>query len=76
MLIDFIPIERLPHAIVWLDWVFYAYWPTLLTSFLALCAYLWLIPMRRSAAEVFFVHFLNFWVWVGVCFFLQGYGVG
>jgi hypothetical protein len=76
MLIDFIPIERLPHIIVWLDWVFYVYWPTLLTSFLVLSLYYWLTPMRHSVIELAIGHFSGFCGWLGVCFFLQGYGVG
>ena len=42
MLIDFIPVEKLPHWLVWLDWCLYAYWPELL-MYLGGCLVLWII---------------------------------
>jgi len=32
MIVDYIPPEKLPHIVVWLDWNFYAYWPSIMVS--------------------------------------------
>lgn len=76
MLIDFIPVSKLPYFIVWLDWCFYAYRTSFFVLQLLLIAhYLYAAPFYTFATLSISV-LIGTASWAVVCFFRQGYAVG
>ena len=81
MIIDYISPLKLPHLIVWIDWCFYAYKPSLLVCIILMnIHYIYeysRYPMGQfTISGAFLATFIGFCLW---CFYLaikQGYGVG
>ena len=76
MLIDFIPIEKLPYVIVWIDWCIFAYWKSLLIAFLASILVYWVNTNHHSFEGIILALFVGFCSWVPLCVIRNGYAVG
>lgn len=76
MLIDYIPADRLPWFVVWLDWVFYAYWPSLAVCQLAAVLDWWRTVHHHSFEGLGLAAFIGFCAWVVYCAARYGYSVG
>lgn len=83
MLIDIIPIEKLPWFIVWLDWCVYAYWKELITVniYFSIHYYLFLLDNRLTFKDLAITDLqlpilFGCSAWVLHCAIRQGYVVG
>lgn len=76
MLVDYIPADRLPWIVVWLDWNFYAYWPSLALCQLAGVAYWWRDVPFHSFSGLGLALFVGFCLWVVYCAVRYGYAAG
>ncbi len=80
MIIDYIPQEKLPYLIVWLDWNFYAYRTSFLVCLILMSLhYTYKITVYNGSLSIggyVTACFVGFCLW---CFYIasnQGYGVG
>lgn len=77
MLVDFIPQDKLPWIVVWLDWnVFNRYWSMLAFIVLAMSHYWYLMPRHTWGELLTLPVFVGICAWVVYCSFMQGYAVG
>lgn len=68
MLIDFIPADRLPWVIVWLDWHFHAHWQSLTVVFLLL--------LLEDRTNWFLIPIKTILIWASYCLLRYGVAVG
>lgn len=76
MLIDYIPADRLPWIVVWLDWMFYAYRPSFVFFLLSEVVYWWATVKHHSFDGFGLALFVGFCMWVVYCAIRYGYSVG
>lgn len=76
MLVDFIPAEKLPFIVVWIDWNFYAYWISLLVFSLISTGHYWQSSSAHSISGVSLSLFVGFCAWNVWCAIRYGYAVG
>ena len=81
MLIDLIPVERLPWIIVWVDWNFYAYWNSFVVFELIFQIHyvIWTYNMLGATLGIsgsILAVFIGFCAWTVWCAAIHGYSVG
>ena len=76
MIFDWIPAERLPFIFLWLEWILYAYWPSLLVCQTIAILHAQFSAVTFSFPQLCLVVFIGFCLWVVICTIRQGYAVG
>ena len=76
MLIDFIPVEKIPWILVWMDWNFYAYKQSLLILSVFFTCHYWQQTNYHSFSGVGLSIFIGFCSWNVWCAIKYGYAVG
>lgn len=76
MLIDFIPVQKLPWVIVWIDWNVYAYWPSLVFSLVVFVGSYLFSGAGQCFSDFSLPFFIGFCAWCVMCAVRYGYSVG
>lgn len=76
MLIDYIPVEKLPRILVWIDWNFYAYWKSFVVLSAVFICHYWQTSSQHSLSGLGLSVFVAFCSWSVWCAINYGYAVG
>lgn len=76
MLVDFIPVQKLPWIVVWIDWNFYAFWPSLFVFLVFFLCHYWGWGTNHSFSGLGLSLFIGFCAWNVYCAIRYGYAVG
>ena len=76
MIIDFIDINKLPWVVVWMDWNFYAYKPSLLASIVFWTSHWHWTTFNHTPSGFVLSLFIGFCFWNVYCAASYGYAVG
>ncbi|MCY4043470.1 MAG: hypothetical protein OXE99_00160 [Cellvibrionales bacterium] len=76
MLVDLIPANKLPYIVVWIDWCFYAYWPSFVFILIFCLRHYWVNISYHSTGGIALAILVGACSWVSYCAMRYGYSVG